>query len=71
MVVVARVEVPVTTKVLVVVLLVAVKLVILASVVKKLVAVSPVVEAFVRTDDDAKIFWVKVLRKRNAAVPRV
>ena len=70
-VVVASVEVPVTTKVLVVVLLVAVRLVILARVVKKFVAVSPVVEALVRTDDDAKIFWVKVLRKRNALVPRV
>ena len=64
--VVARVEVPVTTKVLVVVLFVNVALVKAASVAKKLDD-----DALVTIDEEAKRFCVKVLRKRRAFVPRV
>jgi len=65
-VVVAKVEVPVTTKVLVVVLFVNVALVNAASVAKKLDD-----DALVTIDEEAKRFCVKVLRKRRAFVPRV
>jgi hypothetical protein len=37
----------------------------------RLVADTPVVEALVRTDEEAKRFCVNVLRKRKALVPRV
>ena len=39
-------------------------------VVKRLSEVSPVVDAFVRTDVEAKILEVKVLRKRRVEEPR-
>ena len=55
-----------TTKVFVVVLLVARRLVKVPSVAKKLDD-----DALVRIDDDAKTFWVKILRKRSALVPKV
>ena len=65
-VVVAKVDVPVTTKVLVVVLFVNVALVKAPSVAKKLDD-----DALVTIDEEAKRFCVKVLRKRRAFVPRV
>jgi hypothetical protein len=70
-VVVARVDVPVTTKVLVVVEFVAARLVMLAVVKAPSVAKRLEDDALVTIDEEAKRFCVKVLRKRRALVPRV
>jgi hypothetical protein len=64
-VVVARVEVPVTAKKPVVVLLVARRLPNVPSVAKKLED-----DALVSIEEEAKIFCVKRLRNRRALVPR-
>jgi len=56
-------------KKLVDVALAATKLVVLASVKYPLTAVIPVVDALVSTDDDAKMFCVKVFKKRSVEEP--
>ena len=56
-------------KKLVAVALAAIKLVVLASVKYPLTAVIPVVDALVSTDDDAKMFCVKVFKKRSVEEP--
>ena len=56
-------------KKLVAVALAATKLVVLASVKYPVTAVIPVVDALVSTDDDAKMFCVKVFRKRRVEEP--